>query len=80
LGYQALTGIDLSREMLARAEARGVYQELHAMDLGTRLDFADDRFAASTALGVLTPGHGPPTALDEMLRVTRPGGHLIFTV
>ncbi len=80
LGYQALTGIDLSHEMLARAEARGVYKELHAMDLGARLDFADDRFAASTALGVLTPGHAPPTALDEMLRVTRPGGHLIFTV
>ena len=50
------------------------------MDLGARLDFPDDRFAASTALGVLTPGHAPPTALDEMLRVTRPGGHLIFTV
>jgi predicted TPR repeat methyltransferase len=80
LGYQALAGIDLSREMLARAEARGVYQELCAMDLGARLDFADDRFAASTALGVLTPGHAPPTALDEMLRVTGPGGHLIFTV
>ncbi len=80
LGYQALTGIDLSPEMLARAEARGVYQELHAMDLGARLDFADGRFAACAALGVLTPGHAPPTALDEMLRVTGPGGHLIFTV
>ncbi len=80
LGYHALTGIDLSPEMLARAEARGVYDELQAMDLGARLDFPDDRFAACTALGVLTPGHAPPTALDEMLRVTGPGGHLIFTV
>lgn len=76
----ALAGIDLSPEMLARAEARGVYQELRAMDLGARLDFPDDRFAACTALGVLTPGHAPPTALDEMLRVTAAGGHLIFTV
>ncbi len=80
LGYHALTGIDLSLEMLAQAEAREVYSELRAMDLGARLAFPDDRFAASTALGVLTPGHAPPTALDEMLRVTRPGGHLIFTV
>jgi len=69
LGYRALVGIDLSPEMLARAEARGTYGELRAMALGARLDFADDRFAASTALGVLTPGHAPPTALDEMLRV-----------
>lgn len=80
LGYRALTGVDLSPEMLAQAEARGVYGELRAMDLGARLDFPDDRFAAATALGVLTPGHAPPTALDEILRVTRPGGHLIFTV
>lgn len=80
LGYRDLVGVDLSPVMLARAEARGVYRELHAMDLGARLDFADDRFAAATALGVLTPGHAPPRALDELLRVTRPGGHLIFTV
>ena len=80
LGYRGLVGIDLSPEMLARAEARGTYSELHAMNLGAHLDFADDRFAAATALGVLTPGHAPPSALDEMLRVTRPGGHLIFSV
>ena len=80
LGYPALTGIDLSPEMLARAEARGSYGELRPMNLGERLGFADDRFAAATALGVLTPGHAPPEALDEMLRVTRPGGHLIFSV
>ncbi len=80
LGYHDLVGVDLSPEMLARAKARGVYRELQAMDLGARLDFPDDRFAAAAALGVLTPGHAPPRALDEMLRVTRPGGHLIFTV
>lgn len=80
LGYRRLAGIDLSAEMLAQARARGVYNQLRAMDLGGRLDFADDRFAACAALGVLTSGHAPPTALDEMLRVTRPGGHLIFTV
>jgi len=80
LGYRALVGIDLSPEMLARTEARGTYRELHVMNLGARLDFADNRFAAATALGVLTPGHAPPSALDEMLRVTRPGGHLIFSV
>lgn len=80
LGYRALVGVDLSAKMLAQAESRGAYRELRTMDLGARLDFADGRFAAATALGVLTPGHAPPSALDEMLRVTRPGGHLIFSV
>ena len=51
LRYQGLVGVDLSPEMLARAKARGVYRELQAMDLGARLDFPDDRFAAAAATG-----------------------------
>ncbi len=30
--------------------------------------------------GVLTTGHAPPSCLDELIRITRPGGHLIFTL
>ena len=30
--------------------------------------------------GVLTAGHAPATTLDELVRVTRPGGHVIFTL
>ena len=80
LGYRQLSGIDLSAGMLARAEARGVYDDLRQMELGRPLDFPDGQFAAVTALGVLTKGHAPPRALEEMVRVTRSGGHLIFSV
>lgn len=30
--------------------------------------------------GVFTEGHAPPSSFDELIRVTRPGGHIIFTV
>jgi hypothetical protein len=29
---------------------------------------------------VLTVGHAPPDSLDELLRVTRPGGLVVFTL
>ncbi len=80
LGYNRLTGIDLSEGMLAKARAKGVYAELKKQVLGEPLDFSDDRFAAVVSAGVLTTGHAPPSCLDELIRVTRPGGHLIFSL
>jgi predicted TPR repeat methyltransferase len=80
LGYTHLTGIDLSDGMLAVARARGVYAELKNQTLGERLDFASDRFAAVVSAGVLTTGHAPPSCFDELIRITRAGGHLIFTL
>jgi SAM-dependent methyltransferase len=80
LGYTCLTGIDLSDGMLAVARAKAVYVELRNQTLGEPLDFADDVFAAAVSAGVLTTGHAPPSCLDELIRITRPGGHLIFTL
>jgi predicted TPR repeat methyltransferase len=80
LGYTRLTGIDLSDGMLAVARAKGVYAELKNQILGERLDFPDDAFAAVVSAGVLTSGHAPPSCFDELIRVTRSGGHLIFTL
>jgi SAM-dependent methyltransferase len=80
LGYTRLTGIDLSDGMLEIARGKGAYVELKNQVLGERLDFADDAFDAAVSAGVLTTGHAPPACLDELVRVTRPGGHLIFTL
>jgi predicted TPR repeat methyltransferase len=80
LGYTRITGIDLSDGMLAVARAKGVYAELRNQTLGEPLDFADAAFAAVVSAGVLTTGHAPPSCFDELIRVTRPGGHLIFTL
>jgi predicted TPR repeat methyltransferase len=80
LGYGALTGIDLSEGMLAQARRKGVYAALHRMKLGGPLDLPDDHFAATTAIGVLTAGHARPDAFDELIRATRPGGAMIFSI
>ncbi len=80
LGYSHLVGIDASREMLARAKVKGHYRELQRMFIGEDLDFADDRFAATVSAGVFTEGHAPLSGLDDLLRVTRPGGYLVFSI
>jgi SAM-dependent methyltransferase len=80
LGYSNLVALDLSDAMLAQAQERDVYRALHQGALGDRLAFADDAFCAAVAAGVFTAGHAPPSGFDELLRVTRSGGLIIFTL
>ncbi|MBM2577648.1 class I SAM-dependent methyltransferase [Jannaschia sp. Os4] len=79
-GYGGLVGADLSEGMMAVARAKGVYAETHRVVLGTPLPFADGHFAATLCAGTITPGHAPPEALDELVRVTRPGGWLVVSL
>ena len=80
LGYAAVEGLDLSDEMLALAKSRGSYDRLVKAELGKPLPWADGHFAAFLSTGVFTAGHAPASALDELVRVTRPGGFAVFTV
>jgi predicted TPR repeat methyltransferase len=80
MGYDDLAGIDLSRGMLDVSAAKSVYASLEQMALGMNLPFEDGRFRAVVSFGVLTAGQAPPGSLDEMIRITRAGGHLIFSL
>ncbi len=80
LGYDDLEGLDLSPDMLRLAHARDAYVRLTEAELGAPLPFESGRFAAFLSTGVFTAGHAPPDALDELVRIVRPGGHCIFTV
>lgn len=79
-GYHNLIGIDLSQGMLAEAKKKNVYTELHQMILGEPLDFPNNTFDAVTACGVFTYGHAPSSSFDELIRVTKPTGYIIFTL
>ena len=79
-GYPNVSGFDASPGMLGKAEKRGKYRDLRVGRLGERLDYDDNQFAATTASGVFTQGHAPLDGLDELIRVTRPGGHIVFSI
>ena len=80
LGYEDIVGIDVSPKMLELARRKGAYRELREMELGGRLDLPSDAFSAVVSTGVFTAGHAPPESFDELIRATRSGGYLIFSV
>ena len=79
-GYRNLHAIDLSLGMLAVARNKDIYRELQQMTLGEALAFADDAFDAVIAVGVFTTGHAPARAFNELVRITRPGGTVVFSL
>jgi SAM-dependent methyltransferase len=80
LGFANLVAMDLSPGMLNEARGKGVYREFHQMVMGDELTFPTNSFDAVISVGVLTLGHAPASSLDELARVTKTGGHIVFTL
>ncbi len=79
-GFSRMVANDLSPGMLEIARRKGIYEDCQVMDLGRRLPYASDTFDAVTACGVFTPNHAPASALDELVRITRPDGLVLYTL
>ena len=79
-GYKNIEGLDYSRAMLEKAGQKKIYRKLTQGDLTGSLDIASNTFDAVISVGTFTCGHVGPEALDELLRITKPGGHICFTV
>jgi phosphatidylethanolamine/phosphatidyl-N-methylethanolamine N-methyltransferase len=77
-----LVGIDLSKEMLEKAEER--IQELALGNVTLRVmdaaatDFADNEFDRALATYVISAVPDPVAVLGEMRRVVKPGGTLVI--
>lgn len=77
-----VTGIDISREMLTRAQARKARSgldnvTLHCMD-AERMAFPDDSFDKVVAMYVASVVPDPVRLASEMRRVCRPGGEIFI--
>ncbi len=78
-----ITGIDLSPDMLARAEKRvneGRLQNVAAlveMD-AAHLTFLDESFDVAVAMFVMTVVPEPEVVMRELARVTKPGGEVMM--
>ena len=79
-GFQNLTAMDLSEGMLKEARDKNVYRKLDQMVLGEPLSYTTDSFDAVISVGVMTLGHAGPDSFDELLRITKPQGYIVFTI
>ncbi len=80
VGYSNLSGFDASDGMLEHAKTKNIYQDLQKCFLGEPLNYENNYFSACAASGVFTQGHAPLEGLNELIRITRPGGYIIFTI
>ena len=79
-GYSNLVAMDLSLGMLEEARKKNSYREFHQMVMGEPLDYTTDSFDAVISIGVLTVGHAPASSFDELIRIVKPGGHIVFSL
>jgi len=79
-GYKNIEGLDYSRAMLDKAGQKQIYHKLIQGDLTGYLDIPNNTYDAIISVGTFTCGHVGPGAFDELLRITKPGGHICFTV
>jgi phosphatidylethanolamine/phosphatidyl-N-methylethanolamine N-methyltransferase len=78
-----VVGVDLSREMLEKAAGRVREERLaHVIGLcemdAERMAFADGSFDVAVAMFTASVVPNAKTLFNEMSRVVRPGGHLLF--
>ena len=79
-GFTNMDANDLSPGMLDSAQAKGVYNDCRVMELGKTLPYDNDSYDAVTVCGVFTPNHAPASSLDELIRITKPGGLILYTL
>ena len=79
-GYKDLVAMDLSQGMLDVAKSKNIYNDFHQMALGGPLDYQADEFDAVISVGVFTQGHAPANSFDELARITKPSGLIVFSL
>ena len=80
VGFHGLDGCDLSPNMLEIAKSRDIYGRLFEVDLlAPPMQVTEDTYDLSIAVGAFAAGHLGGDAVEEMLRITKPGGTIIIT-
>ena len=78
-GFKNFHGADLSQTLLDTVP-KNLYQKLQKVDLNQNIECEDNYYDAVMCVGTFTFGHVKPTALDEFIRITKPGGLICFTI
>ena len=79
-GNKKIIGIDISSEMLKQAKTKGCYSSLMEADVTKKISLKNNSIGAVVSAGTFTHGHVGPDALDELLRIVKPGGLFVLSI
>jgi predicted TPR repeat methyltransferase len=79
-GLVRIDALDISVEMLAVAASKGCYNAMIEGDLMGCLPIAADTYDFIISAGTFTHGHVDAAALDELLRITKPGALFCLSI
>ena len=79
-GNKKIIGIDISPEMLEQAKLKKCYSSLVEADVSKTIPLRSNSIGAVVSAGTFTHGHVGPDALDELLRITKPGGLFVLSI
>lgn len=76
-GFTNIDGMDLSAEMLAQAEAKGIYRA--TQQVTDQAVVPKGQYAAIAAIGVIGSGAAPISVLDTLLHALPKKGRVVFS-
>ena len=79
-GNKKIIGIDISSEMLEQAKLKKCYSSLVVADLTKKIPLRTHSIGAVVSAGTFTHGHVGPDALDELIRIIKPGGLFVLSI
>ena len=79
IGFVNFHGVDLSQTLL-ESIPKNLYQKLEKTDLNNPIQIESNLYDVVMCVGTFTFGHVKSRALDEFVRITKPGGLICFTI
>ncbi|KAK3087751.1 hypothetical protein FSP39_010123 [Pinctada imbricata] len=80
-GFKHLHALDASEGMLNKAKEKDIYEKIYCDFLTENpLPIEQDTYDCSACSGGFGAGHIPSGALKELVRLTKPGGMIIFSM
>ena len=79
-GKFSIEATDISEEMLQVAETKKIYKRCFVSDLTKKIPVGNSSYDGVVSSGTFTHGHVGPSALKELVRVTKPSGLITISV
>ena len=79
-GKFSIEATDISEEMLKVAETKKIYERSFLSDLTEEIPMENNIYDGVVSSGTFTHGHVGPSAMVELVRVTKPGGLVTISV